>query len=120
MKSFYDSLKQDADGSFPVKQFDKLPDFCRPIPKDGNPHALSYFDAWDVHPSGDGSEDHETGRRNAEQAVSYARTMKSPDFIAVVLMAIEVRSSLGDLSAFSVAYGFYSRLAELACAGSLN
>jgi len=63
--------------------------------------------------------DFDRGRRHAEEAIRYARSMGRPGFIAIVLSAICL-ALRGNLMSSNTAAGFHARIAELASAGALN
>ena len=117
---FYDLWECNDDG-FPVRQFGPLPEFCKPSLREDNPSIMTYLDGWEVKPTGQPKADAETGRRYAEEAVSYARQTGSPAFISFVLDAINLKTVMSQANPLSVIeLAFFDRLAQIAYVGSMN
>jgi hypothetical protein len=120
LRHFYDLWESDADG-FPIGQFGKLPEFCKPSLKEGNPSIMTYLDGWEVKPSGDPAVDLETGRRYAEETISYARKTGSSAFISFVLDAINLKTAINQANPLSaIELAFFDRLAQITYCGSMN
>jgi hypothetical protein len=117
---FYDLWELSSEG-FPLGQFGPLPEFCKPSLREGNPFIMTYLDGWEVKPTGDAVVDAGTGRRYAEETVSYARLTGSAAFISFVLDAINLKTAIiqaNPLSAIEIA--FFDRLAQIAYVGSMD
>jgi hypothetical protein len=69
----------------PASQFGKLPEFCKPRCKEGNPSIFTYIDGWEVSPTDNVFADFETGCKYAEMTVAYARQIGSPTFTAIFI-----------------------------------
>jgi hypothetical protein len=108
----------------PISDFASCPPFVKVIACADNPELVNSIDIdfWAVEPFGDPDTDRAVGEIYAELAVMYARTVKKPDFITVVLAFIHGKARDGLLPAGSeaIADGFYARIARLAYVGSLN
>ena len=117
---FYD-LWQVTDDGFPVSQFGELPEFCKPSLREDNLSIMTYLDGWEVKPTGNIAADAGTGRRYAEETVSYARLTGSPAFISFVLDAINLKTLMNQanpLTAIEIA--FFDRLAQIAYVGAFS
>jgi hypothetical protein len=120
VKHFYDLWELNSEG-FPLRQFGPLPEFCKPSLREDNPSVMTYLDGWEVKATGDALVDAATGRRYADETVSYARETGSPAFISFVLDAINLKTVMNQanpLTAIEIA--FFHRLAQIAYVGSMS
>jgi hypothetical protein len=123
---FWNVLESDGEGNFPARQFGKLPEFCRPRCKDGNPTIFTYIDGWEVVPTDNVFADFETGCRYAEMTVAYARQIGSATFISFVLEAIALKKFCEGVepssarNTFLIEAGFFQRIAQITYCGSLD
>jgi hypothetical protein len=80
-----------------------------------------YFDGWKPpEPVGDEEFDRMLGELLAEVAVKYAREIKDPTFVGMVMAAIYFKTSHGLIKMGATEQGFLNRLARLAYVGSTN
>jgi hypothetical protein len=60
------------------------------------------------------------GERYAQDAIDFARLIKSPDFLGNVLMHLAAAAQAKPHTALSIEIGFLNRIARLAYVGSGN
>jgi hypothetical protein len=96
----------DDDGGLKQSIWAELPAFVERGP--------DYFDGWKpAEPTGDEEMDILLGEIYADIAVKYAREVRDPAFIGMVMAAILIKMGATE-------QGFLSRIARLAYVGSLN
>jgi hypothetical protein len=80
-----------------------------------------YFDGWKPpEPVGDEEFDRILGELFADAAVKYARAIRDPAFVGMVMAAIYFKTTRGLIKMGATEQGFLSRIARLAYVGSLN
>ena len=80
-----------------------------------------YIDGWKPsEPSGDASLDTLLGELYADIAVKYAREVRDPAFVGMVMAAIYFKTTRGLIRMGETEQGFLNRIARLAYVGSLN
>lgn len=80
-----------------------------------------YFDGWKpAEPTGDDDMDRMLGEIYADVAVRYARAVRDPGFVAVVMAAIYFKAARGMIRMGETEQAFLNRIARLAYVGSLT
>jgi hypothetical protein len=80
-----------------------------------------YFDGWKPpEPVGDEYMDGLLGELFADAAVRYAREIRDPAFVGMVMAAIYFKTTRGLIKMGATEQGFLRRVARLAYVGSLN
>jgi hypothetical protein len=80
-----------------------------------------YIDGWKPsEPSGDASLNTLLGELYADIAVKYAREVRDPAFVGMVMAAIYFKTTRGLIRMGETEQGFLNRIARLAYVGSLN
>jgi hypothetical protein len=92
------------------------PVFVQPIMCPDNPRMVCGLDGWRVSPTGNWSDDFQTGSWFADDAVFWSRLM-GPGFLKLVLCSL---ASKGGTKFGGLELGFLDRIARYANAGSAN
>jgi hypothetical protein len=80
-----------------------------------------YIDGWKPpEPVGDDGMDRMLGELFADIAIRYAREIKDPAFVSMVMAAIYFKTTRGLIKMGATEQGFLTRLARLAYVGSLS
>jgi hypothetical protein len=80
-----------------------------------------YIDGWKpAEPAGDDDLDRLLGELYADAAVKYAREIRDPAFVGMVMAAIYFKTTRGHIKMGAIEQGFLNRISRLAHVGSLS
>jgi len=83
--------------------------------------APGYFDGWNPPaPVGDADMDRHLGQLYADIALRYARAIRKPEFIGLVMSTIFYKTATGLIRMGDTEQAFLDRLARVAYCGSLD